>query len=65
MVVQRYCGSVDYPIARRADRFVVRERNQASARISAKRIRLRGPVQVAARSGESTEMVLGGLVVFE
>jgi hypothetical protein len=45
--------------------FVVRQWDQSGARIPAERIGLCRPIEVAARSGESTEMVLGGLVVFE
>ena len=51
------------PIAR--GRFFVRKRNQARAFIAPEGIGLRRPIQIPARSGKSTEMVLGGLVVFE
>src|SRR5262245_10303353 len=44
---------------------VVRKRDQRRAGIPAERIRLRRPIQVPARARESTEIVLGGLVVFE
>jgi len=43
----------------------VRKRNQARAFIAPEGIGLRRPIQMSARSGESTEMVLGGLVVVE
>ena len=39
--------------------------DEPGAPVAAKRIGLRRPVQIPARSGESTEMVLGGLVVVE
>jgi len=45
--------------------FAVWERNQTRALVPAKRIGLRGPVQVAERPGKAAEMVLGGLVVLE
>ena len=61
--VQRRPDAVSSPIAR--GRFFVRKRNQARAFIAPEGIGLRRPIQIPARSGKSTEMVLGGLVVFE
>ena len=64
LAVERCRGAaVNSPIARGG--FLMRERDQSRARVPSKRIGLRRPIEVAARSGESTEMVLGGLVVFE
>jgi hypothetical protein len=45
--------------------FTMRELDHRRARIPPERIGLCRPIEVAARSGESTEMMLGGLVVFE
>jgi hypothetical protein len=44
---------------------ITRELDHWRARIPPERIGLCRPIEVTARSGESTEMVLGGLVVFE
>jgi hypothetical protein len=55
--------AVNSPIA--VQMLVARERDQPRTRISTKGIWLRRPVQIPTRSGKSTEMVLGGLVVVE
>jgi hypothetical protein len=62
-VQRRRNSAVNSPIV--AAGLFVREWDQGRTGIPPERIGLRRPIEVTARSGESTEMVLGGLVVFE
>jgi hypothetical protein len=61
--VQRCGVAVSSPIA--VSHLFVRKRNQARAGIAPEGVGLRRPIQIPARSGETTEMVLGGLVIIE